>query len=516
MTQTTQLIPTARIHPSPFNPPGRTEDVGSLAASIVENGLLQAIVVRQHPTIPLDFEVILGNRRRAACEVAGVPEMEARVVEADDNLVRELQLIENLERSDLAPMDEAESLAQLKAVRGWTDDEVSRRLGRHLRLVQERLALLKLAPEIQAALREDEITLGTAAELTRLVAEDHLRVLQHLRDEAEMGHSWSLPDLRAWIRGNILLPLSSAPFDLADPKLPGGACTACPKNTDSQPALFPSEGSWDRGRCLDPVCFGRKVDGHWAGIREQASKSGARVLEAEEARAVLVGGMITPKSGLVDLQHYDPTTGRRWDDVLTKAQRKELAKSTVHVRTPDGRELVAVEKAALGRLKKLEAPSSAPAPKASTGSPAPGAAPAPAKKGEGKAAHLARMGAVARAAEGREVDPSFWLLLVDAALQAVGGNTWSMVAERRGARHANIHDARDAILAEANELATRPSSAGLRGLLAEILLCLDLHEANESHCAEILAYFDIDESALAEAATGRPKKKARRKKGATA
>src|SRR5437870_3101549 len=161
------LVPLRDVHPNPEQPRKHFDDekLGELAATIKAHGLLQPIVVR--PTAA-GLEVVAGERRFRAAQLAGIDRLPALVREVEDPL--ELALIENLQREDLAPLEEAEGLAALIARHGYSHREVAELLGKSRPYVSNTLALTRLPDVIKADLERDglevsrEILMGVARE----------------------------------------------------------------------------------------------------------------------------------------------------------------------------------------------------------------------------------------------------------------------------------------------------------------------------------------------------------------
>jgi ParB family chromosome partitioning protein len=140
--------------------------LNELADSIREHGVIQPIVVS-----PLDdgfFQLIAGERRWRASQRAGLLRVPAVVREAGIHDALELALIENLQREDLNPMEEAQAYERLITDFGMTQEEVARRVGKNRATVANMLRLLRLPPEVQQWLREDRLSTGHAKALLSL------------------------------------------------------------------------------------------------------------------------------------------------------------------------------------------------------------------------------------------------------------------------------------------------------------------------------------------------------------
>lgn len=156
-----QQVPLDRVVPCPFQPRKDfpAEALRELADSIKEQGIVQPLIVREREG---HFELIAGERRWRAAQLAGLTEVPILLRAADDRAVLELALIENLQRENLNPMEEAQGYAQLIEQFQLTQEAVATRVGKSRAVVANALRLLKLAPEIQGQLRDGRLSVGHA------------------------------------------------------------------------------------------------------------------------------------------------------------------------------------------------------------------------------------------------------------------------------------------------------------------------------------------------------------------
>ncbi len=154
-------VPIQRVHPSALQPRKlfTEESLQELADSIREQGILQPLVVRPHGN---DFELIAGERRWRAAQKLSLTEVPILVREVDDATALELMLVENLQREDLNPMDEAQGYDQLMAQFQLRQEDVAAKVGKNRATVANALRLLKLPPQAQAYLRNGQISNGHA------------------------------------------------------------------------------------------------------------------------------------------------------------------------------------------------------------------------------------------------------------------------------------------------------------------------------------------------------------------
>jgi ParB family chromosome partitioning protein len=150
-----------RIKPSPLQPRKdfTPEALQELAASIKEQGIVQPLIVRDQKT---HYELIAGERRWRAAQLLNLLEVPVIVREADDGSVLELALIENLQRENLNPMEEALGYSQLIAQFQLRQEDVAIKVGKSRVAVANALRLLKLAPEVQVYVRDGRISVGHA------------------------------------------------------------------------------------------------------------------------------------------------------------------------------------------------------------------------------------------------------------------------------------------------------------------------------------------------------------------
>lgn len=167
-----QRLPIAKVEPREGQP--RTvfdeEALSELSESIREYGLLMPVTVRK-----LDsgyYQLIAGERRWRAARMAGLTEIPARVIEADDRLATELALVENLQREDLNPVEEAQGYRTLMEDYGLTQDEAAQRVGKSRPAVANALRLLSLAPEVLQFVEQGLLSAGHARALVPVKPEE--------------------------------------------------------------------------------------------------------------------------------------------------------------------------------------------------------------------------------------------------------------------------------------------------------------------------------------------------------
>lgn len=169
--ETITKLPLQKVEPNP-NQPRRSfdeEELQALADSIAEHGVLQPLAVRA-----LDggfYQIIAGERRWRAARMAGLDEVPVVVLDADDRTVMELALIENLQRQDLNPMEEAEGYRVLMEDYGLTQEQAAARVGKSRPAVTNALRLLALPDEVRAMVENGTLSAGHARAVLSLPSE---------------------------------------------------------------------------------------------------------------------------------------------------------------------------------------------------------------------------------------------------------------------------------------------------------------------------------------------------------
>ena len=158
----TDEVPIDSVSPNPDQPRTnfKREELEELASSIEKDGLLQPLLVR--PMGSQKYQIIAGERRWQACKMVGLPTVPVRIKEADDDKALELALVENVQRSDLNPIEEAYGYRRMMERRNLTQSEVAQAMSKGRSTVANALRLLELPEEAQQLLFEEQITAGHA------------------------------------------------------------------------------------------------------------------------------------------------------------------------------------------------------------------------------------------------------------------------------------------------------------------------------------------------------------------
>lgn len=259
-------LPVEMLQESPTNPRRRFDARGleELASSIRSQGVLQPLLVRS--INDEKYEVVAGARRLRAARMAEKPFVPARVVILSDAEAIEAQAIENLQREEIHPLEEALAYKNMLELEGevYTVSSIAEKLAKSPSYIAQRLRLTELIEPIAQAFLDDRIGVGHALEIAKLQPFEQERAF-----EAAIRNVWTgatqtqllvpVRDLAAWIQQNILLELDSVPFDKDDTTLlpEAGSCNKCLKRTGYNTLLF-SDAS--RDSCSDATCFNAKID----------------------------------------------------------------------------------------------------------------------------------------------------------------------------------------------------------------------------------------------------------------
>lgn len=267
-------LPLASLNESKTNPRRVFEDAAlkELAASIRTQGVLSPLLVR--PLAENSFEIVAGARRYRAAQMAEISTVPARIVHLSDAEVLEAQLVENLIRAEIHPMEEAEGFRALLSLEEpkYSIEQIAARVGKQPSFIAARLRLTELIPAAMEAFYTNEIGVGHALLLAKLPAVQQKAALSACFKEVYNGEQkptrilLPLRNLQFWIENNILLVLKDAPFDKRDAQLvpAAGSCGECPKRTGHNKLLFGDDLGKQGDRCTDPACYQSKIAAHVA------------------------------------------------------------------------------------------------------------------------------------------------------------------------------------------------------------------------------------------------------------
>jgi ParB family chromosome partitioning protein len=258
-----QTLTLDQMHESSTNPRRTFEPLklSELAESLRTHGLIQPVTVRPHNG---GFEIVAGARRFRAAQIAQLAEVPVRILDLTDEETVEIQIIENSQRAEVHPYEEATGYQRLLAFPGYDVAAVAGKCGKSQSHIYARLALLQLVPEVAEAFQHEKITASHANLIARLPQDSQAEAFEACwRKDYQDTEPHLLPakHLAAWIQENLYLALADAPFDLEDPTLnpTAGACVTCPRRSGYNTSLFPDVAG---DQCLQGNCFQMKISAH--------------------------------------------------------------------------------------------------------------------------------------------------------------------------------------------------------------------------------------------------------------
>lgn len=266
------------------------ENIKDLADSMASVGLLQPITVRP---IGDKYEIVAGERRWRAAKLLKWDSIPAMVRNVTDEEILEIQIIENLQREDVNPIDEAVAFKSLLEKESL--DWLSSRIHKPKKYIVDRLKLNDLVPEAIEYVQKGVLPLGHAVVISKLEYSDQQLALKECINDSPYVHdrleksgieeycSKTLDDLKTWISGHVMLDFKHAPFDIDDASLfeAAGACSNCPKRTCNNNLLFQEITPDDK--CTDGSCFKQKIDLHIEREKQRAKDQYGTVLSGQTA-----------------------------------------------------------------------------------------------------------------------------------------------------------------------------------------------------------------------------------------
>ncbi len=273
-------LPLSMLDESSTNPRRTFEPAKlvELAHSLAVHGLIQPITVRPKGD---RFEVVAGARRFRAAQIAELADVPARILELSDEQTLEIQIIENSQRQDVHPYEEAAGYQRLLVLPGYDVAALASKCGKSQSHIYARLSLLQLIPDVAEAFQQERITASHANLIARLTTEQQAEAFKNCfrKDwQDKDGHLLPAKHLAAWIDSTLYLALTEAPFPTDDPTLhpEAGACLTCPRRTGFNTQLF---ADVQGDNCLDASCYGSKIAALVA--RETAANPGLVQISTE-------------------------------------------------------------------------------------------------------------------------------------------------------------------------------------------------------------------------------------------
>ncbi|HSZ34638.1 MAG TPA: ParB/RepB/Spo0J family partition protein, partial [Puia sp.] len=249
-------IPINELDTSPLNyrKSFSKKELDELAEDIAQHGIISNLVVRRSESCR--YELVAGERRFRAAKIAGLEEVPVNIVELTDQEVIEIQLSENLQRSDTHPMEEAFAIERLQSDYKSVD-EISLRIGKSKAFVYKRLKLLSLIEPIRDLFMADKCTVQQAYDIATVSSESQKEFFEEYCLEWKEDEDFTMPDT-SYALDRFRYDLTEAPFDMNDQELlpTMGACTFCKFNSATLNSLFPDQAK--ESICSNKECFKKK------------------------------------------------------------------------------------------------------------------------------------------------------------------------------------------------------------------------------------------------------------------
>ena len=284
------IIALANLHPSPTNPRKTFDEhaLNELAKTIHDYGVIQPIVVRIWPDEygtpdgldnPPLYEIVSGERRYRASKIVARPNIPAIVKVLTHKQVAEIQIIENLQRSEVNELEEAEGYAQLMKDHGYSADEIAEKIRKSRRYIYGRIKLTALCTAAKKAFNAGDIHASVAGLIARIPTPE----LQTEALTAITKDHLSFQQATALIKEQYMLNLKKAPFSrkVIDLIPDAGSCDDCSKCTGNNPELFADIDS--AHMCTDPACFSLKKAAHHENQCRKLEEAGKEVYRGKEA-----------------------------------------------------------------------------------------------------------------------------------------------------------------------------------------------------------------------------------------
>lgn len=270
-----------------------------LVESIKRYGVLTPLIVR---AVGNDgkFEILAGARRSRASREAGLKTVPCRIVKVENDTALEVIVVENLQRANPHPLEEASSFAEILELSNGDVDGLCNTLGKKRSYVEKRLALNNLIDAgkkefLQGKFKEDHAIL-----IARLNPEEQKDALDYYKNDEPSPNV-----LREWIESELMLDLSKSGFSKQDEKLipKAGPCTTCPKRTSVSKELFDDIKAGDR--CTDGACFKLKMQAHIANLEKALKEKGKRVYGIYDGYQSKVAKGALPSGKWVEIKKRD-------------------------------------------------------------------------------------------------------------------------------------------------------------------------------------------------------------------
>ncbi|GGI16390.1 ParB/RepB/Spo0J family partition protein [Oxalicibacterium faecigallinarum] len=327
------VVDLSLVRESHTNPRQRFDPIKlqELSDSIKTKGLCQPILVRPHPdpeNHPQCVEIISGARRYRASQMAGLQSIYVMVKDMGDEDVIELQLIENIQREDVHPIEEAEGYDRLMKQFHHTADQIAKSVSKSRTYIYNTIKLLALPQAAREACLDGKLDVSTAQLIARMpIAALQIQAMEEIMD-GDDGKPMSYREAKSWLKNRYTLDLSGVVFPLMDATLvpSAGSCSECVKCTSNQPELYADMAGADI--CTDPDCLDSKTRTYHLRTLEEAEEKGLPVMEPRELDKEQFATRNTP------FQNFSRSNGK-WGPIGEQIAAENLPEPVGYLRVDD-------------------------------------------------------------------------------------------------------------------------------------------------------------------------------------
>ena len=260
------------------NPRTDFGEINELVDSIKEQGILEPLLVTTNG------ELISGERRLRAAKILNMETVPVKVLEADDNRIAEIKLVENIQRKNLNPIEEGIAFDKYLSETAYNEDHLANKIGKTKDYILRRIALKGLTKECREALVKRKIQLGHAVVLARLESTQQNKTMKEIT-----SYGTSVADMSDVLDYELTKNLETAPFNKSKGTDGNGkgttGCKNCPYNGSEQTLLIDA-GDAVEGVCLRPKCFLKKVSEWLKAEKEALAKKGICVMDYEKVKEI--------------------------------------------------------------------------------------------------------------------------------------------------------------------------------------------------------------------------------------
>jgi ParB/RepB/Spo0J family partition protein len=263
------LVKIADLIASPTNPRKtfKEKSLMEMATSIKKHGIIQPPSVRAHQTQIGKYEIVCGERRTRASKMAGFSVIQVLLKVLSNTEVLDFQILENLCREDVPPLEEAEVLLFYYENKNFTIEEISLKVGCSISYIYSRIKLNELIVELKELLSNGELNVSIAVFIASLPPDVQRSLIQIFNVDSDDNYIIpTLNKVRSIVRKGFMLYLSDSIFDIRETNYSVGSCITCQFNTSCNHTLFPELDK--SARCVNRPCFYDKTSKHANSVQQ--------------------------------------------------------------------------------------------------------------------------------------------------------------------------------------------------------------------------------------------------------